>query len=241
MHRGQYQPAGRTTRANRPAHRAFSMIELLATVGILSILTGLLLPAISGALSESKLTADMVRIRDASIMIGVYATDHKDTYPVADVTGLWSIGQRYLRPMIKAGYYNDIREVDNYSDAQGTDPSIFMSAAMAYDWRKMIPGRTVPDYTQVPSAVRTHEVLFPSLKGLVFRGIGVGPPESIQPGLQEMFCCAGPLWVFPVANADSSVISGHREFFNGGRPLLIEDGVGMPVLSTWSGVRGVDR
>lgn len=224
------------------AHRpAFSMLELVAVIGILSILAGLLLPSLSGSLSRAKLTRDMVRMRDAAIMIGVYTTDHRDVYPMSDLTGVFQIGQLWLRPMLAGGYYTDVREVDDYSDAQGSDPSVFMSAAMAFDWRKMVPGRTVPNGQQRASAVRSSEVLYPSLKGLVFRGMSGGPPESFLPGGVEMFCCDGTLWEFPVAFTDTSVQSGHWRYFNGGRDLYLENEVGMPVLSTWSGVRGVDR
>lgn len=224
-------------------HRqGFSMIELMVSIGILAILAGLLLPSLSGALSRARLTADLVRMRDAANMIGVYTADHRGVYPITPTVGVYAIGQLWLRPMIKGGYYNDIREIDNYSDAAGSDPSILMSAAMAYDWRKMVPGLTVVGDDQRPTSVRTDQVLFPSLKGLVFRAMSEGPPASLRfPVEIEMFCCAGELWEFPVANADTSVISGHREFFNGGRPLYLENNIGMPVLSTWSGVRGVDR
>ena len=222
--------------------RGFSMIELMVSIGILSILAGLLLPSLSGSLSRAKLTRDLVRMRDAANMIGLYTSDYRDVYPLTQTTGVYAIGKRWLRPMIAGGYYNDIREIDDYSDEAGSDPSILMSAAMAYDWRKMVPGQTVPGNVQHPTPVRTHEVLFPSIKGLVFRAMSAGPPESLRfPVEIEMFCCAGELWEFPVANADTSVLSGHRDFFNGGRSLHLENDIGMPVLSTWSGVRGVDR
>lgn len=222
--------------------RAFSMIELIVSIGILSILAGLLLPSLSGSLSRAKLTRDMVRMRDAATMIGVYTSDYRDVYPMTRTSGVYSIGKRWLRPMIVGGYYNDVREIDDYSDAAGSDPSILMSAAMAYDWRRMAPGQTVPGSLQHSTPVRTHQVLFPSIKGLVFRAMSGGPPASLRfPVEVDMFCCAGDLWEFPVANADTSVLSGHREFFNGGRALYLENDVGMPVLSTWSGVRGVDR
>lgn len=222
-------------------HRhGFSMIELMVSIGVLSILAGLLLPALSGSLSSAKLTADMVRMRDAANMIGVYTADHRDAYPQPKARGVYRIGRLWLNPMLRGGYYSDIREIDEYSDARGSDPSVLMSAAMAYDWRRMVPGRTVNVDEQHSSTVRTHMVLYPSLKGLVFRAMSGGPPESLR-GEVQMFCCAGELWEFPVANADASVVSGHRLYFNGGRPLSMENQIGMPVLSTWFGVRGTDR
>lgn len=220
--------------------RAFSMIELIVSIGILSILAGLLLPSLSGSLSRAKLTRDMVRMRDAATMIAVYTTDHRDVYPMSELTGVFQIGQLWLRPMLAGGYYKDVREVDDYSDERGSDPSVFMSAAMAYDWRKMVPGKTVDVYEQHAQPVRTGTVLFPSLKGLVFRGMSGGPPASLA-GEVEMFCCDGTLWEFPVAFADASVKSGNWRDFNGDKDLYLENQIGMPVLSTWNGVRGVDR
>lgn len=234
--------AGRGWVAGHPRGAGFSLIEVVVVIGVVSILAGLLLPALSGSLSSARLTRDLVRMRDAATMITVYTTDHRGVYPMPVVSGLYSIGSYWLRPMLAGGYYNDIREIDDYSDAAGSDPSVLMSAAMAYDWRKMIPGRTVGVSEQHATPVRTDQVLFPSLKGLVFRAMSAGPPKSLRfPVEIQMFCCTQDLWVFPVANADASAVSGHWRFFNGDRPLYLENSIGMPVLSTWSGVRGIDR
>lgn len=226
-------------RLSRPA---FSLLELIVCVGVLSVLAGLLLPTLGRTMSRGKLAADLLRMRDAANMIGVYTSDNRGVYPIPKTWGFYSIGAYWTKPMIDAGYYTDIRDVDDYSDPAGSDPSVLMSAAMAYDWRKMIPGRTEPSAMQQPTAVRTDQVLYPSLKGLVFRAMSAGPPESLEtPSGISMFCCTGELWEFPVANADSSALSGHWRFFNGDRPLYLENEAGMPVLSTWSGIRGVDR
>jgi type II secretory pathway pseudopilin PulG len=214
-------------------------VELLAVLGILMILLGLFLPSLGGAYSTAKLSRESVRLRDHATMIAVYANDHKDTYPFIAGSPL-SAGELWARAMLAGGYYTSLNQLDNRSDEIGHGYSTLMSAAMVYDWRLMQPGRTVVADQARAVPVQTSAVLFPSLKGLVFRAENE-PASNRMPSAGYMGFCCTDLWEFPVANADSSVIVGHWRFFNGNRPLYRENGMGTPVMSTWLGVRGTDR
>lgn len=224
--------------------RAFTMIELLAVLGVLMVLTGLILPALGGAYSTAKLSRDMVRLRDNSMMVTLYTQDNRDIYPFPNLNyDPSTVAVRWAMPMIDGGYFEDITQVDDRSDVNGVGFSISMSAAMVYDWRLMRPGHTVPIGDAVTVPVRSSSVTFPSLKGLLFRSENRyhdaldGRP---LPDDYYAFCCVD-LWEFPVANADTSVIKGHWQFFNGGRSLHEENGIGIPVKTTWFGVKGQDR
>lgn len=60
--------------------RAFSLIELLVVVAIVSLLLGLLLPALSDAREGARQTVCASNARQLLIALDTYATDHKDRY-----------------------------------------------------------------------------------------------------------------------------------------------------------------
>lgn len=219
------------------------MVELLAVLGVLMVLLGLILPSLGGAYSSAKLSREMIQLRDRAVMIAVYTQDHNDTFPFLANLGPKEIGMVWPRAMLAGSYYTHIQQIDSRSDELGHGFSIGMSAAMAYDWQLMRPGHTVPYVRAKAKPVRTSEVLFPAVKGLLFRWenrVHTHLDGQPLPNDYHAFCCTH-LWEFPVANADSSVIKGHWMFFNGDRPLYIENEIGQPVESTWLGVRGIDR
>lgn len=223
---------------------AFTIIELYVALGIMMILLGMILPALGGAYSTAKLSRDMIRLRDNSTMVALYTQDHQDIYPFPNIdSDPRTVALRWGMPMVAGGYFKNITEIDDRSDEHGIGYSIYMSAAMVYDWKLMRPGHTVTLDEAVPVPVRSSSVTFPSLKGLLFRGENRyhdtlnGRPI---PDDYYAYCCVD-LWEFPVANADTSIIKGHWKFFNGGRPLHEENEMGTPVMTTWFGVKGQDR
>lgn len=224
--------------------RAFTMIELLVVLGVLMVLTGLILPALGGAYSTAKLSRDMVQLRDNSMMVTLYTQDHQGVYPFPNIQRHPVIvAPRWVNAMVHGRYFDSVTQADHRSDENGVGFSIYMSAAMLYDWRLMRPGHTVSYDEARPVPVRSSSVTFPSLKGLLFRGENRyhdGLNGRPLPDDYHAFCCVD-LWEFPVANADTSVIKGHWQFFNGGRPLHEENGIGTPLLATWFGVKGQDR
>ncbi len=67
---------------HRPAIRhGFTLVELLLTIGIISILIGLFLPALAGVRSSARGTACMVEMRQLSTRISIYADEYKGYVP----------------------------------------------------------------------------------------------------------------------------------------------------------------
>lgn len=215
------------------------MVELLVVLGVLMVLLGLIMRSLGGAYSSAKMARETVRLRDHAVMISVYAADHGDVYPFIGGDPL-DAGTYWARAMLAGDYYASLPQLDEKSDDIGHGYSVLMSAAMVYDWRLMRPGHTIPLEQARAVPVRTAAVLFPSMKGLVFRAESEPAPTTLPAAGYKGFCCTD-LWAFPVANADASVVVGHWMFFNGDRPLYQENQMGTPVMTTWLGVRGVDR
>ena len=98
-------------RTQRSIHSpaAFSLIELLVTIGIIGILIGILLPALGGARSSALQTVALSNVRSVGTQFAQFAGEH-GTYPQQDLgevpTGL-DLGPEYIPPgdVIMSAWY----------------------------------------------------------------------------------------------------------------------------------------
>ena len=61
--------------------RAFTLIELLVVVAIISLLMGILLPAMGKARTQAKIVAVNAELRDISLALELYSEDNDELYP----------------------------------------------------------------------------------------------------------------------------------------------------------------
>src|SRR4051812_50230899 len=82
---GHPAPASRTTMKRRENNLrgAFTLVELLVVIGIVALLIGLLLPALSVARANSRAVACLSNLRQMAVAAQAYCNDHKGTFPVA--------------------------------------------------------------------------------------------------------------------------------------------------------------
>lgn len=215
----------------------FSLVELVAVIGILMILAGLLAPALAGSWSRAKLTRDMMLIRQSAASVMAYSQDFSDCYPFESGAHPIRFEQSWFRPVLASGHIATMREIDpEYATGRGMF-SVAMSLAMCYDPAKMRPGNTEPFDAMVASPVRQSQVVFPSSKGLLIRW------HSGDPDRERGFAsfCGSFLWPAPVAMADGSSMSGTCLDFLRDEPLYTENEIGYPVIETWYGARGIDK
>lgn len=230
---------GATVRGN--AQSGFTLAELIVSIGIIMVLIGLLMPTLANSYSQAKLTRDMSLVRQHAAAIHMYAADFGETYPYAGIKLPFHCARNWSGPMIEGGYFNSYVEVEPEHDFDAAGglryDSYVMSMAMVFDANLMQPGQVPIRDDQQSIAIRTSQVVFPSSKGLILRFVG---GQYIPAPAESAFCCAEP-WEAPVAFDDGSASSGTYRDFLGGDPLYQEAGIGIPVLSTWFGVRGRDR
>ncbi|MCC6402434.1 MAG: prepilin-type N-terminal cleavage/methylation domain-containing protein [Fimbriimonadaceae bacterium] len=147
--------------------RGFTLIELLVVIAIIAILAAILFPVFAAAKEQAKLTATLSNMRQLSMAVAMYGSDHDDYLVPAsmrDPAGAFNptIWTERLQPYVKnkqifiangsnAGYAENwaTRRVQSigYNDATGVDPN---STA--------IPGNAPPGTEGFTSAANASEM-----------------------------------------------------------------------------------
>ena len=226
-------------------HRGFTMVELVVVIGVVMVLLGFLLPALSGARGAAVQISDSVLLREFGLEIDVYTSSQDGKYPY-DPESVAASLSRVTEIIQNKSLLFSSSEVA--TDAGLARSPVSYSMAFCYDWRRMRQGETeytpleedplVTDFTQLePRQIRVTDVASPSLKGLaVHSWISYG-------GVQSYFCCVDQRPRAPVCFADNSVspYSWPEMLIQTDGLLVIENGIGVPVQSTWNGIKGRDR
>lgn len=78
----------------KQSHRAFTLIELVVVLGVVALLAAILLPALAGVRRAAGRSASSSNLRNISMLIEQYASNHDLAYPFPDESRSYPLGCR---------------------------------------------------------------------------------------------------------------------------------------------------
>lgn len=216
------------------ARAGFSLIELVIVIGTVMILIGLLMPALASAREQAVRTRNLAAIRSDMQLLTQYAADNGELYPVGWTNPVFASIVWYL-PLVEAGYMDSVHDV-GVLHRESEQSLVAMTFTAFEDATVFVPGANRDAETESVVAQRASDVLFPSDKGILWQFYS--DARSVD---EPHWCCLPTAPLLPFAFADgSAVIATYLQFVVDPAPVMALQ-VGIPVQSTWQGLRGRDR
>lgn len=98
------------TRRNPDALRSFTLVELLVVIAILSLLLGLLAPALKSARNSAKAMICLNNLKQLGASMQIYANDHEGLLPE-----VWDGARSWSQILSVSGTTPDVTQAQNFS------------------------------------------------------------------------------------------------------------------------------
>jgi len=208
----------------------------MVVIGVLIMLTGLLMPSVSGSLAAARRSNNLLVARQCHLLIELYCNDHKDVYPIGDKNA-YHAQVKWHEVVLTAGYADHKIVLDGKGMYPGNEDwaRFSVSMAMVYDPKRMMPGRTVDIGDADSMPIKRSSVAWPQDKGEIVDW------HAGSSGPLDTWCCAQNQPIGPVVMADGAgTLRRWRDFVAADGGFYVENSIGYPVLSTWGGIDGRD-
>ncbi len=140
---GARRPVNR--QSGSPSHiaQAFTLIELLVVIGIIGILAGLLLPALSRAKGKALDTKCISNLKQLGIALTIYTDDHGGKLPFAERRPTTPITPTNVLPRIVDVLSNNVGGVLAVFQCPKDRYDCFKKEGSSYEWNYQANGKPI--------------------------------------------------------------------------------------------------
>lgn len=173
-------------------HAGFTLVELLVVIGLISLLAGLLLPALAGVRRQARTLVSTSNMREITAAANTFASDNRGMYPPSVATIGMDDSWNWQPPNLLTGYLKRTpqvhRSVSAYLRAYIRDADIMFcpSAPMRYPYLQEVWDAADdwdhPDTEAVPDAVFGTYCLYWNYVGYLGKDVDLfrGPTGPIR-------------------------------------------------------------
>lgn len=205
------------------------MIELVVVIGVVLMLVGILLPALRRSREGARDSRELSVVRSNIASVMTYASNYKDFFPSGKGPSFIHASGSWVGCLLEAGMIGSIAEME-----PGGMRFSFSYVAFV-DPLGVQRGHIKPESMTPYEPQRLGSVRYPSAKGLIWPTM-----RHFQPSL-EIWCCGATSAAGAIGFADGSAGLYRWTELTEPEGAVTEFWAGLPVVSTWGGVFGIDR
>lgn len=209
-------------------HAAFTLTELLVSVGIVSVLVSLMVPVLIHARKVSYATICQSNLRQIGVGWNAYLQENRDQFPKPEIAPEWTWGGvRFLTPS-RTPTIDASRPINDHLMGQPDINSIRVAQIFACPSDKGLGGKPLPtpdDLAVVPftrffdtfgTSYRANERLLDPERDYIASNLPVNP--------SHMLIAGDPVWHFAVADERDDAKAASWHFDSGAGNVLMLDG-----------------
>lgn len=84
----------------KQSRKAFTLVELLVVIGIITVLISMLLPVLRKVREQTVKVQCSSNLKQLALMFSIYAAENKGRFPLNDANNSWELGQSFVIPLI---------------------------------------------------------------------------------------------------------------------------------------------
>ena len=218
----------------RAGRGAFTMIELIVTIGIIMILIGLMMPALGNTRDHAIRTRDLASLRADMQLLTQYTSANDENYPIGAHDPV-NAARLWYRPLIEDGLIDSWVDLGITNRAQ-SQSLVALTQTAIINRSAFLPKTETDVYGSPLNSQRASSVQYTSEKGILWQYLVEqrgGPPTE--------WCCLREAPLAPVATADGAArLTNYQQYLVDPDPIMPLH-VGIPVVATWYGLAGRDQ
>jgi len=137
-----------------PLRRAFTLLELLVVIAVITILAALLLPAVSRAKESGRAAACISNLHQIGIALQLYVQDNNNRLPFMRDKSLTTTNDLPSPDVVLTNYLGNFRVLKCPSDFQ----RLFESTGSSYYWNSLLNGEDADHLSALGISFAPHQI-----------------------------------------------------------------------------------